>query len=101
MKDQISSMKNVLADDVLSKDTKEGYLVALLIYHQVCKEMIRLLLDDAHFFIQLSIFPGEMTFPKKSIAMFGQILDELKSTASFDGKDNLSYFDQLWFAYIS
>ena len=79
---------NVLADDALSKNTIEGYLAALLIYHQICEEMVRLLLDDAHFFIQLSIFPSEITFPKKNKAMFGQILDELKSTVSFDGKDN-------------
>jgi len=79
---------NILADDALGKNTIEGYLTALLIYHQICEEMIRLLLDDAHFFIQLSIFPSEITFPKKNKAMFGQILDELKSTVSFDGKDD-------------
>jgi len=77
-----------LADDALGKNTIECYLTALLIYHQICEEMIRLLLDDAHFFIQLSIFPSEITFPKKNKAMFGQILDELKSTVSFDGKDD-------------
>jgi hypothetical protein len=79
---------NVLADDALSKNTIEGCLAALLIYHQICEEMVRLLLDDSHFFIQLSIFPSEITFPKKNKAMFGQNLDELKSTVSFDGKDN-------------
>ena len=79
---------NVLADDALSKNTIEGYLAALLIYHQLCEEMVRLLLDDAHFFIQLSVFPSEITFPKKNKAMFGQILDELKSTVSFEGKDD-------------
>ena len=79
---------NVLADDALSKNTIEGYLAALLIYHQICEEMVRLLLEDAHFFIQLSVFPNEITFPKRNKVMFGQILDELKSTISFDGKDD-------------
>ena len=78
---------NVLADEALSKKTIEGFLAALLIYHQLCDEMARLLIDDAHFFIQLSVFPSEIAFSKKNKAMFGQILRELKSTVSFKGKD--------------
>ncbi len=78
---------NILAEEALLKNTTEGYLAALLIYHQICEEMVKLLLDDAHFFIQLSVFPNEITFPKRNRAMFGQILDELRSTVSFNGKD--------------
>ena len=78
---------NNLANNAIEKNTIEGYLAALLIYHQLCEEMVKVLLDDTHFFIQLSVFPNEILFPRKGKTMFGQILDELKSTVSFDGKD--------------
>jgi hypothetical protein len=80
---------NELADNALKKNSLEGYLAALLIYHQLCEEIIRLLVVDAHFFIQLSVFPSEITFPQKKNPMFGQVLDELRSTVSFQEKDEL------------
>jgi hypothetical protein len=76
-----------IADVAFAKNTIEGYLASLLIYHQLCDEMVRLLLKDAQFFIQLSIFPAEINFPEKKRLMFGQLIDELKSTMSFNGKD--------------
>ncbi len=77
-----------VADEALSKNTIEGYLASLLIFHQLCEEMVRLLLKDAHFFVQLSVFPAEISFPEKKRFMFGQLIEELKSTISFEGKDD-------------
>ncbi len=76
-----------LANEAFSKDSIEGYLASLLIYHQLCEEMVRLLLRDSHFFIQLSVFPAEILFPKKKKLMFGQLIEELKSTISFGRKE--------------
>ena len=76
-----------VANKAFSKDSIEGYLASLLIYHQLCEEMVRLLLRDAQFFIQLSVFPAEILFPEKSKPMFGQLIGELKATISFEGKD--------------
>ena len=76
-----------IATEALSKNSTEGYLASLLIFHQLCEETIRLLLKDAQFFIQLSVFPAEIIFPEKKKLMFGQLIEELKSTISFEGKD--------------
>ena len=76
-----------VADDAFAKNSIEGYLASLLIYHQLSEEMVRLLLKDAQFFIRLSVFPAEIHFPEKKRLMFGQLIDELKGTISFRGKD--------------
>jgi len=51
------------------------------------EECVRLLLKDAQFFIQLSVFPAEMYFSEKKKLMFGQLIEELKSTISFENKN--------------
>ena len=48
--------------------------------------MLRLLLQSAQFFIQLAIFPAELTFPERKRQMFGQLLEEVRSTMSFVNK---------------
>jgi hypothetical protein len=79
---------NTIADEAFEKNTVEGYLAALLVYHQLCEELVRLVLRDAQFFIQLSVFPSEMFFPEKKKVMFGQLIEELKSTISFENKED-------------
>ncbi len=78
---------NSIADEVFTKNTIEGYLAALLIYHQLCEELIRLIIKDAQFFIQLSVFPAEIEFPIKRKMMFGQLIEQLETTISFDEKE--------------
>jgi CRISPR/Cas system-associated endoribonuclease Cas2 len=75
---------DTLADEAISKKTIEGYLAALLIYQQLAEETVKLLLKDHEFFIQLSVFPAEITFPSKSNAMFGRIIEDLKNTITLD-----------------
>ena len=75
---------NELADKAVAKKTIEGYLAALLIYQQLAEEMIKLLLRDHEFFIQLSVFPAEIKFSDKSKTMFGRVLDDLKNTITLD-----------------
>ena len=78
---------NTVADEAFEKVTVEGYLAVLLIYHQLCEKLVHLVLKDAQLFIQLSVFPTEIDFPQKKRLMFGQLIEELKSTVSFKNKD--------------
>jgi hypothetical protein len=78
---------NTVADEAFKKATVEGYLAALLIYHQLCEELARLVLESAQFYIQLSVFPAEIDFPQKKRLMFGQLINELRSTISFKNKE--------------
>lgn len=75
-----------LAEAFLAKNTIEGALASVLIYHQLSEEMLRLLLQSAQFFIQLAIFPAEMTFPERKRQMFSQVLEEVINTMSFVNK---------------
>ncbi len=75
-----------LADKALKKKTVEGAFASVLIYHQLSEELLRMLLQSAQFFIQLSIFPAELTFPPRKRQMFGQLMEELRETVSFENK---------------
>jgi hypothetical protein len=78
---------NAVADEAFEKSTVEGYLAALLIYHQLCEELAYLILQSAQFYIQLSVFPAEIDFPRKKRLMYGQLINELRSTISFKNKN--------------
>ena len=84
--DFLQTLEDV-AQEAFEKNSIEGHLAALLIWHQLCEEMARLLLRDAQFFIQLSVHPAEIEFRDKRKLMFGQILDALSETISFEGKE--------------
>lgn len=71
---------NEIADKMNLKGTDEGYLASLLIYHQLCEEMIKKLIECSDFFMQCAIFPKEIqttNLAKKN--MFGQLLSSLES----------------------
>ncbi len=78
-----------VAEQSLAKNTIEGALASVLIYHQLSQEMLRILLQSAQFFIQLAIFPAELTFPEPKRQMFGQLLEEVRSTTSFLYKNEI------------
>ncbi|MCG3161039.1 MAG: hypothetical protein JMDDDDMK_02157 [Acidobacteria bacterium] len=78
-----------LAEQALNRATVEGALAALLIYHQLSEEMVRLLVRDSQFFIQLAVFPAEISFPNRPRQMFGQLLDDLRHTVSFPERDEI------------
>lgn len=80
---------NGIADEAIESDTVHGYLAALLIYHQLTEEMIRLLLECSEFFVQLSIAPAEIHFPIPEKAMFGRLLEAAKSSIDFENRDRL------------
>lgn len=79
-----------LANDSFGKDTFEGYMASLLIYHQLCEEMVLVLLDESYFYIQCSLYPVkfEKEINRKKM-MFGQCLGLLADTIDFPGKRNI------------
>lgn len=80
---------NEVADEAWNKKTIEGYLASLLIYHQLAEEMLRLLLRCSEFFIQLELFPTEITFPARKNTMFGRVIEALKETIEFENKSKV------------
>lgn len=80
---------NGIADDSFLHDTIEGYLGALLIYHQLAEEMLKLLLDDAQFLIQLRLYPTPIRFQQRRRQTFGNLLDGLESTLDFELKSEI------------
>lgn len=80
---------NAVADEVFAKDTIEGYLAAILIYHQITEELLKVLLECCEFFIQLGIFPAEIQFQHSDKRMFGQLLNDIEKTITFDDKEKL------------
>ena len=78
-----------VANTAFAKDTIEGSLASMLIYHQLSEEMLRLLVRDSQFFIQLAVFPSEIVFPERRRMTYGQVIDDLQGTISFPGKNEL------------
>ncbi len=78
-----------IAFQVFNKATIEGYLASLLIFQQLSEEIVRQLLLESQFFIQLSVFPAEINFIEKHKLTFGQVIDQLKSTISFQNKEEI------------
>ncbi|MES9851048.1 MAG: hypothetical protein ABW170_04365 [Candidatus Thiodiazotropha sp. L084R] len=78
---------NEIADESFNKHTVEGYLAALLIYHQLCEEMAKLLIEDSRFFIKASIYPSEIDFSPSNKTMFGRTIEQLKETVDFNERD--------------
>ena len=78
-----------LAERALLKRSVDGNLGAILIYHQLVEEMIRLLLRDCQLFIRLAVFPAEMHFPTRRKQSFGQLQQGLSESVSFPKKDQI------------
>src|SRR3989442_515713 len=75
------------ADEVFAKASIEGYLASVLIYHQISEEMIKVLLGCCDFFIQLAVSPAEIKFQHSDKRMFGQLINDLEKTVSFESKE--------------
>ena len=80
---------NKVADEAITKKTIEGNLAAILIYHQLAEDMLRLLLRDCEFYIRLAVFPARITFPARRKQMFGQLQQSITESIDFPGKEQL------------
>lgn len=79
---------NDMADNSFKLGTFEGKFASMLLYHQVIEAMCMLLLEDCHFFIQLSVYPTIIEFKISEKRMLGHYIDELKNSIDFNDKDN-------------
>lgn len=75
-----------LAGEAKGRGTTDGYLAAMLIIHQITEETIKVLIDDAHFYTQLRLYPLPIEPKRTKKGMFGQYLSDLKSTVWFQNK---------------
>jgi len=80
---------NSIADEAYESRSIHGYLAALLVYHQLTEEMLRLLLQYSEFFVQLELAPTEIHFPIPEKAMFGRLIEAAKSAIEFEHKAEL------------
>ena len=71
---------NELADKAFKNKTIDGYLAAVLIYHQLTEEFIKILIECSTFYIQLSVYPQEYNDRDLKKKMFGQLIGELKQS---------------------
>jgi len=78
---------NEIADNSYELGTFEGRFASMLMYHQIIEAMCMHLIDDCHFFIQLSVHPTVIEFKLPEKRMLGYYIDELSSSVDFDNKD--------------
>lgn len=78
---------NEMADKSFALGTFEGMLAATLMYHQILEAMCIHILEDCHFYIQLSVYPAELVYKEERDKMLGYYLEELQSSISFSKKN--------------
>lgn len=78
-----------LAERALKKRSVEGKLAAILIYHQLAEEVLKLLVQDGQFLVRVALRPWRIDFPARHKQMFGQLQEELRRSVGFREKDQL------------
>jgi len=73
----------------LRKRSVEGPLAAILIYHQLVEEILRLLVQDSRFLTQAALRPWRIEFPSRTRQMFGQLQQDLQHAVAFQQKSRL------------
>jgi hypothetical protein len=89
VEDDFLERLNSIADRALRKRTTEGYLAAILIYHQLTEELIRLLLRDTQFLMRLALFPSQIEFTEKRKQTFGDVIQHLREGVRFPGRERI------------
>ena len=84
--EHLSELEDI-ADSAFEKHTVEGYLAALLIYHQLSEELLKILIEDCQFFIRASVYPLNIDFPTTKKAMYGKSLEHLRRSVDFENRD--------------
>jgi hypothetical protein len=82
---------DAIAQQAIMTDTVEGYLAAIVIYHQLAEEMILLLIQDSDFLLQAQAFPFAYKRKQLKKVVFGRTLGEFRdATVDFWLKDKIS-----------
>lgn len=79
---------NEMADNSFELNTFEGRFASMLMYHQIIEAMCMHLIDDCHFFIQLSVYPAIIEFKLPEKKMLGYYIDELSNSVNLHKKDD-------------
>lgn len=75
------------AERALARRTLDGNLAAILVYHQLAEELVRVLLADCRFFMRCAMLPARIEFNEPKKATFGQWGALLRSSVEFGGKE--------------
>ena len=93
-----------IANNAFNKETVDGKLSSVLIYHQIVEEFLINLLKLSNLYIQAEIWPNRLNLKVGNSLMFGQILREHEKTVDFDSKDELllkcNSFNQTRIKYV-
>jgi len=73
----------------LSRRTTDADVTAIIIFHQLAEQMLRVLIEDNRFFIALSVLPASIAFREQSRQTFGQVLQALRDGVEFPRKEHL------------
>ena len=77
--DKLGELEQI-ADDFLEADNLSGYMSAIVIYHQLTENIIKLLITCSRLWIKLIIAPDKIEFSDIDDKMFGYILNEYKNS---------------------
>jgi hypothetical protein len=73
----------------IERRSTEGDVTAIIIFHQITEQMLRVLIADAQFFVSVSVMPMRITFSDPPRQTFGQVLAMLRNGVEFKDKDRL------------
>lgn len=84
-----------LAEEAFKRETFDGFLSYVFITHQICDELIKLLIAHSRFTLQLYLIPDGFDYKfsnkegNKDIENFmtGKLLDVLQNSLEFDNKE--------------
>ena len=69
----------VEAEIMFSKNTIEGYISSMIIYHQIIDELIKILIKCSRYYIQLRLFPYKINKRNTKRKLTRNLLEELKN----------------------
>src|SRR5262245_26027912 len=73
----------------LSRRTTDADVTAIVIFHQLAEQMLRVLVEDNRFYIALSVLPAPIAFREQARQTFGQVLQALRDGVEFPRKQRL------------
>ena len=83
------SYLNGIAEDAFDKNSPEGYLTSLIIYHQLTEEILKVLLCYSNLVMKAALYPVKIELPAGDDASLGGLLQIHKTTVVFDKKSKI------------
>lgn len=73
----------------LERRSTDGDVTAIVIFHQLAEQMLRVLVADTQFFLVVSAMPTPVTFHEPRRQTFGDVLQRVRFGVEFRRKDSL------------